>query len=133
MVFMMDKSLVIIIFMYLVSFSMLGAQYLFADVFGITLTNQNGQVLKSNVWTFIKYGNLNSYATQITAANQTVSFTNAVGQAGLLGWDLVTLATGTYIFNILVFFGVPYIIVWPLVLVYIILLGRSIMGWIRGI
>jgi len=36
---MIDKALMIIIFMYAIGFSILGVQYTLADTFGITMTN----------------------------------------------------------------------------------------------
>ena len=43
---MIDKALMIIIFMYSLSFSMLGIQYTVGDTFGVPLTNLAGTPVK---------------------------------------------------------------------------------------
>ena len=57
---MIEKSLIIITFMYAVSFSMLAGQYVLGDVFGVTITNFEGAEIKSNLLDVISTGTLNS-------------------------------------------------------------------------
>lgn len=130
---MIEKSLIIIIFMYISGFSILGAQYIWGDVFGVTMTNMQSQPLKNNLIVDINTATLNKVTGDVLATNQTSITLNAVGEAASIGWDLVLLATGTYVFDILLQLGVPIVFVGGIVAIYIILLVRSILGWIRGI
>ncbi len=66
---MINKPLYIIIFVYCVSFSMLGAQFL-ADSYGIVMQNQDGNPIKSEVIDNIRITNLNTFTNEIVA-NQT--------------------------------------------------------------
>lgn len=131
--FMIEKSLIIIIFLYIASFSLLGAQYIWADVFHITMTNFSGQPLKNNLITDIHTNTLNTITNSTIQTSPTSIISNVVGSAGGIAWDLVLLVTGTYIFDVLAQMGVPTIFIVGFVTVYIFLLIRSIMGWIRGI
>ena len=53
--------------------------------------------------------------------------------AAFVAWELVTLMTGTYIFYIMFLFGVPEIFVLVFVTLYVLLLARAILGYVRGI
>ena len=130
---MIEKSLIIIIFLYISSFSLLGAQYIWADVFHITMTNFSGQPLKNNLLTDIHTDTLNTITNSTLQTNPTNIISNVIGITGGIMWDLVLLATGTYIFDILSQLGVPLIFIVGFVAVYAFLLIRSIAGWIRGI
>ena len=66
---MIDKALMIIIFMYAVGFSMLGIQYTLADTFGITMTNMEGTPIKSALHGFIKDDEINERTQNIVSAN----------------------------------------------------------------
>ena len=112
---MIDKALMIIIFMYAVGFSMLGIQYTLADTFGITMTNMEGTPIKSALHGFIKDDNINERTQNIVSADfqgnstyydRVETFTTG---AAFVAWELVTLMTGTYIFYIMFLFGVPEI------------------------
>lgn len=79
---------------------------------------------------------------QITAAmagaesqiNSTlVPIENAFNIGLFVGWELLTILTGTYIFNFLLLMGVPSIIIAGLLLVYFIMVGRTIIALIRGV
>ena len=131
--FMIEKSLIIIIFLYITSFALLGAQYIWADVFHVTMTNFSGQPLKNNLLTDVHTNTLNQISNSTLQTNPANIIGNVVGNAGGIAWDLVLLVTGTYIFDVLAQMGVPTIFIVGFVTVYIFLLIRSIMGWIRGI
>lgn len=131
--FMIEKSLIIIIFVYILSFSLLGAQYIWADVFHITLTDFNGNNLKNNLLTDIHTSTLNQITNSTLQTSPTSIISNVVGVTGGIMWDLVLLVTGTYIFDLLYQLGVPLIFVAGFIAVYAFLLIRSIAGWIRGI
>lgn len=136
---MIDKALMIIIFMYAVGFSMLGIQYTLADTFGITMTNMEGTPIKSALHGFIKDDEINERTQNIVSANfqgnstyfdKVETFTTG---AAFVAWELVTLMTGTYIFYIMFLFGVPEIFVLVFVTLYVLLLARAILGYVRGI
>jgi hypothetical protein len=139
-VFMSEKAIVIIIFMYSTSFSLLAAQYVLGDVFGTTLTSPiTGQPLKSNLiggngtTGIISISTINTQQNNITSITRTNTVTNPIGTAAGQAWELLQILTGTYIFNVLALLGVPGIFVSGLVVLYVILLARAIIAYIRGI
>lgn len=119
--------------MYASSIALLGAQYIWADTFHVTMTNFQGQPLKNNLLKDMNQGTINQIANETIQTNQTNVTLNAVGLAANIGWDLILLVSGTYIFDVLAQLGVPVIFIVGFVVLYIFLLVRSIMGWIRGI
>lgn len=134
---MIDKPFMIILFMYLMSFSMIAAQY-FADSYGITLTNNAGTPVRPAALTYINTNNINTLTTTIQNAQDQENSTlgpvdNAFGIGYFIGWELFQLLTGTYIFNIITFFGVDAIYVAPIVVVYVFMLGIWLIAKIRGL
>lgn len=129
----------VIVFMYAVSMSILGAQYVLADAFGLTLTNFEGEPIESHIVGFINEDELNERTANIAAANFTANTTyydrieTFTTSAAYVAWELITLLTGTYIFNIMLLMGVPEHFVLIFVTLYILLLARAIIGYIRGI
>ena len=81
---MIEKSLIIITFMYAISFSMIAGQYVLGDVFGITVTNFEGVEIKSNLLDVINEGNLNSVTGNLNNLNQTTIEANPITAAGEL-------------------------------------------------
>lgn len=135
---MIEKALIVIIFMYSVSFAVLAGQYLIGDVFGITLKNYNGDEIRTPLLDVIDQDTLNSVTLSIANANDTrddtLSALENAYQVGIsVGFDLVMLLTGTYIFNLLWLLGVPPIIIAGMVIIYAILLGRALIAYIRGV
>ena len=136
---MIEKALMIIIFMYCVSFSIAGGQYVLADIFGITLVNFEGVPIQSHIVGLLNQGQLNTVQENIVAGNFTANstfydkietFTTA---AAYVAWELILLLSGTYIFNFMYLMGVPLYFVAAFVLLYGILLARAIIGYVRGI
>lgn len=135
---MIEKSLYIIIFMYISSFCLLGVQYVMADIFGLTLKNGEGVEIKSNVLAAINQNTLNQITGGIASVNSTYNSTlDAVENSFAIGisiaFDLLTLLTGTYIFNVLFVLGVPAIFIAGMIVVYAFLLGRAIIAYVRGV
>lgn len=136
---MIEKALVIIIFMYAVSFSVYGAQYVLGDVFGVTLVSYQGTVLKPYITTFLNEDQINTVTSNIVTSNYTANSTafdkieTFSVAAAYVAWELVSLLSGTYIFNFIYLMGVPQIFVVPVVVLYLILLARAIIGYIRGV
>lgn len=122
----------IVIFMYAVSFSLLGGQYVM-DVFGITMTNYEGVPIHSNLLAIVDTDNLNSVTNQLNQINGTEAEVDPVGVAAGLVVEVLQLMTGTYIFNLLFLFGVPDIFIYGLVTLYAIMLFRTLIAYLRGI
>lgn len=137
---MIEKSLIIIIFMYCASFGLLTFQYVIGDVFHVYYTNQDGQVLSNTqIITWLNNDTINQivgttvtgdYSANTTFYNKIETFTTA---AAFVAWNLVTILTGTYVFNILQFMGLPQIFVVGIVFIYILFLIRAIVGYVRGL
>jgi len=136
---MIDNALKIIIFMYAAGFSLLGVQYTLADTVGFTMTNMDGVPIKSALHGFIKDDEINTRTQNIVSADfqgnstyfdKVETFTTG---AAFVAWELVSLMTGTYIFYIMFLFGVPEIFVLVFVTLYVLLLARAILGYVRGI
>ena len=130
---MIEKPLIIIIFMYAASFGLLGAQYVLADVFGITLVNFEGVEIQSNLLDVIDTDSLNTVTGNLNTLNQTTIETDPVTAAAELVWDVLTLLTGTYVFNLLSLLGVPNIIIAGMVIIYAIMLFRTLIAYLRGV
>lgn len=129
-----------VMFMYAVSFAMLAGQYMVGDVWGITIRNYQGDEMKSNLLTFIDQNQLNAVTTNIAnatdAQNSTLAAVENAFQVGFnVGVELVTILTGTYIFNVVYFFLGPdsTIIIAGLVILYALLVGRALIALIRGV
>ncbi len=137
---MIEKSLIIIMFMYASSFALLGMQYTLGDSFGLTLIGADGQPIESNVVDFIQTGTLNT-VTGSFASNATDTDTNRnwftynpIVQAAGFVFEIFLLLTGTYIFNVLFFVvGIPQIWIAGFVILYFFLLMRTIVAYLRGI
>jgi len=136
---MLDSALKIMIFMWAVSFSVLGGQYVVGDVIGIELTNFNGDPVKSNLLTIIDVNQINTQTELIITANFTgnTTFYDRVETfttgAAFAAWELITLLSGTYIFNFMYLMGIPIMFVTFFVIIYFVLLARAVMGYVRGV
>lgn len=130
---MIEKALIIIIFMYSMSFSMLGTQYILGDTFGITMTSMTGVPIKSNLLSITNVDALNIIGANVTGTNATTIRTDPITAAAEMAYELFLLITGTYIFNMLLLFDVPEIFVAGLILIYTLLMIRAVVGYLRGI
>jgi hypothetical protein len=135
-----EKALMILIFMYAVSFSALAGQYFIGDVLDMELTNWQGAPIRSGILDFLNQDTLNEVTSDIANVNNTRNNTlDAVTQSfelGLtIGFDLLTLLTGTYIFNLmyLLLGEQSGIFIAGFVAIYAILLGRAIIAYLRGV
>lgn len=125
-------------FVYAISFSILGAQFIFADVMHVELTNFQGQPITTNIFNSLHQDTLNQIAINSTSQSPTwqQQVTNSLlylGAAAKIAWNLLLLITGFYVFAVMIDMGVPVIFVMMFIGLYIILLARSIPGWIRSI
>lgn len=131
---MIEKSLIIIMFMYTFSFVTLGIQYTLADSFGVTLVGADGQPIRSNVLDFVDTGNINTRTGAFVDANQTEMGLEPIVSAAGLVVEIFLLLTGTYIFNVLFFvIGISQVWVAGFVILYFFLLMRTIVAYLRGI
>lgn len=150
---MIDKVWYVIIFMYIASFSFLGVQYVVADVFHHTIvsmvtvtdpitgaTTEAGTPMKPIFVDVLGHSNINSVALRVANGDYHPSDNSpfdkvlqSVTAAAFIAWDGVLLISGTYVFNIIVLFGVPYIFVAGFQVVYTFLLIRGIIAIIRGV
>ena len=119
--------------MYATSFSILGVQFIIGDVMGVEMTDINGDTLKSSILTTIQIDQLNTSAQNVIGTNQTAVTTDPITAAAGIAWELILLMTGTYVFQIAYLLGIPSIIVAGMVLLYIILLMRTIIAYLRGV
>ena len=119
--------------MYSTSFSLLAAQYVFGDVYGITMVDINGNPVKSQLLTYTNYNAITNAQTNVTSTSRNTIVNNPVSAAAGIAWELILLITGTYIFNILLLFGIPSLFIAGLVALYFMLVMRAVIGYIRGI
>jgi len=128
-----EKALIVIIFMYSMSFSMLGTQFILGDVFGITMTSMTGVPIKSNLLSITDVETLNVLGGNVTSTNATTIRTDPITAAAEIAYELFLLITGTYIFNMLLLFDVPLPFVAGLILIYVLLMIRAVVGYLRGV
>lgn len=138
---MIDKSIMIIIFMYGASISFLTIEYVMVDVFHITVTNYNGEQLTGAfVTTQLNLAEFNTISSAIQ--NGTYSPTNGTfydkvetyATAGAaVAWNFISILSGLYVFNLLTFLGVPFPFVTGLAILYVFLLARTIIGLLQRI
>ena len=124
---------------------LVGVQYLYADVLGITLVNEDGIELRSTVLDILDMPNVNSVAVNIPNATQAENSTlSAIDNAFQVGYnvakiyvgsgvDVAMLLTGTYIFNLVYWVGIPSIFIVPMVVIYVFMLGRTLIAYVRGV
>lgn len=137
---MIDKSIMIIIFMYAASVSFLSVEFILIDVFHITVTNYNGDELTGTLvtnWMDLTTFNEISEAMANGTFNENTTFYDRVETYATAGaavtWNFVTLLTGLYIFNLIAFLGVPLPLVTGLAILYVFLLARTIIGLLQRI
>ena len=134
MVFMMEKALIIIVFMYATSFALIGAQYTIADVFGITLTDFNGHPLQSELIPITNSAKINLNTSNSTSTapsiinNQTIANASNVVNAA---WSFILMLSGLEIFSMIGMFGVPQVFTIPFVVLYIFFLIRAMIGLLK--
>jgi hypothetical protein len=126
--------------MYAASISFLTVEYMFVDVFHITVTNYNGQELTGGLVTnFMELETFDAVSGAIVNGtfNQNTTFYNKVETYATAGaavaWNFVTLLSGLYIFNLVIFLGVPLPFVIGIAILYVFLLARTIIGLLQRV
>ena len=131
--FMMEKALVMMVFLWASAFGLLGVQYVYADVFGITMVSPvTGTPMKSALLTYFNIGNINTIGSNVTSTPRSDVVSN-INEFLSLVWEMVQILTGTYVFNVFNLLGIPVITTAGFIVLYIFLLIRAYFGYIRGI
>lgn len=120
--FLSSKAVIIIITMYSLSVMLLVGQWAIADVFGITLTDFYGNPLPVTVLSLINQGQGNTIQNNATCSSISCIVTNTVNTTSNQIGQLIQLFTGTLIFNVLFYLGVPALMVTAMTFIYIIFL-----------
>ena len=132
---------------YIASFTMFGVQYTIGDIIGVDLvaidpttgsfTNTKMIDLLNEETTentnYNSFSDLSNGTNQIITLDENAVTTNPIGEAARVALLLFQIITGTYIFTILTYFGVPAIFVAGITMIYVILLARTIIAYLRGI
>ena len=145
-----ESAIKIMLFMWAVSFSVLGGQYIVGDVINVDLQNTwtdfNGDgvvdssdhiALKPHLLSIIDVDTINTTAENIVTAdfksNSTYYDKVETGTTALffVTWEIITLLSGTYIFNLLYLMGVPVMFIAFFVIMYVALLGRAVISYLR--
>jgi len=123
-------------FIYSISFSIVGAQFIFADVMHTHITNFQGVPISTDIAASLHQDTLNNIQINSTSTSQTwydQIVNNPFTAAAKIAWNLLLLISGFYVFAVMYDLGIPVIFIIPFIALYVILLARSIPGWIRSI
>jgi len=133
-----SKAPLIWMFMIFISGSALTMQFVLGDIFGVSFVTPDGDVIQSNILAIIDMDEINLRELNIIEANFTGNTTafnrvedSAVASA-YVAWEALQLVSGTYIFNLMILFGMPVVLVAILAIVYVFLLGYFIWTAVRG-
>lgn len=129
---MIDKPLFVIITMYILSFSLLGVQYV-ADSYGVTILAPDGTPLKAPLLETVRTDTVNTIISNVTTSNRDSFILDAIVAGATIAWEFFILLTGTYIFNLLILFGIPQVFVTGIVIVYSFLMINTLIAKIRGV
>ena len=137
---MLDKALMMLIIMYATSVAFLTVEYTIVDVLHVEVINYRGQTLNSTlVETWMNMDVFNEQSQKIingTFNENTTDYNRvetSITAAAAVAWNLIILLTGTQIFALMYFFGVPWPLVGGLVIIYMVLLARAIFGYINRV
>lgn len=119
---------------------MVGMEYTLGNVYHVEMVSPvTGLPIESAIVGYLQEDELNTRTANIVSANFTGNSTyfdkieTFTTGAAFIAWELVTLMTGTYIFWIMGLFGVPTWMITMFVALYVLLLARAILGYVRGI
>ena len=135
--------------LWIITFMLIGTQYLFGDVFGWDITiictdadvlfwkcsEYYGSPLKSYLLGYIDTAHITALLSDSLDGTDG-TFDRIIGfafAAAYVAWNLIAIFSGITIFQMLWFLGVPFIIVTGVALVYYVLLARAILGYVRGV
>lgn len=130
---MFERGLVVILFMYALSFSLLGVQYMLADVLGVQMTSMSGEPIRPNVLARTNIDRLAALSSDVQDTDPGTIQVSPILAAAEIAYDLFQIMTGTYIFTLLLVLDIPPIFVTGIVVLYTILMIRSIIAYLRGV
>ena len=123
-----DKAVMIMIFMYCVSFMVFAVQYLVADVIHVTIVSPvTGEPFVTALANSTNIAKINEVMQNFI----NIDFNNvvtAIPAASSVVWEIFQLMLGVYFFNLLYLIGLPAIVVVPMIFVYLVLLFLFILG-----
>ena len=128
------------IFMYALTTSLLAVQYMIADTYDMSLTNYKGESLAPPLLNIAQVSNFNEASTNIIDTNfngtvdgrpfdKVVDFNQSMAYSV---FQFLSILSGTYVFYIMYFLGIPLVVVGGFILLYSLLLIRTIVGILRG-
>ncbi len=120
---------------------MVGMEYSVNQVYHVEMVSRltGEQMPSSAIVGYLQNDDFNTSTTEITSANYTGNSTfyskveTFTTGAAYVAWELIGLMTGTYIFNMMLLIGIPAWFVTAFIALYILLLARAIIGYVRGI
>ena len=137
---MLDKALFIILCIYAISVSYITVQWAVVDVMHVTVQNYRGETLSASLIGGFMNINLFNSQTQLiingTFNQNTTDYNrveNSITAGAAVAWNLIILLSGTAIFTLLYFLGVPLPLVLGLAVIYIFLLARAIFGYLNRV
>ena len=138
---MIEKALIIVFVFYALGFMMIGLEYSVNQVYHVDMVSPlTGEPMDTSaIEGYLQSAEFNEATDNITTANFTGNTTfyskieTFTTGAAFVGWELIGLMSGTYIFNIMLQMGIPLWFVTAFIALYILLLARTVIGYIRGI
>lgn len=130
---MIEKALIVIIFMYSVSFSLVGVQFLFGDILGREITTFQGVAIANSTLQITNQTSLNTITSNVTSTDPGTITSDPITAAAQIAYQMFLILTGTYVFNLLGLVGVPQPFIVGMVFIYVILMVRAIIGYLRGV
>ena len=137
---MLDNALRIILFLYIVSGCMAAGDVLIAAPMGIQLQTLTGEPAGPQLSHIMQRMEDNDMAARLAEAAGEVDVGTQMERAIVsieLGLDMAVemfkMLAGLYAFDILTIFGVPHEITAIIVSVYVILVGRALLGYMPAI
>lgn len=130
--FISEKALVIMVFLWASGFGLLTAQYVFADVYHITMTSPvTGAPMKSALLTYFNIDTINTIGSNVTSTPRS-SIVSNINEFLSIVWEIIQILTGTYVFNLFNLLGIPTITTAGFIVLYLFLLIRAYIAYIRG-
>lgn len=130
--FISEKALVIMVFLWASGFGLLSAQYVFADVYHITMVSPvTGAPMKSALLTYFNIDTINKIGLNVTNTPRSDIVSN-INEFLSIVWEIIQILTGTYVFNLFNLLGIPVITTAGFIVLYLFLLIRAYIAYIRG-
>ena len=136
----MDKALYIVIFFYAAGIMMVGIEYTAGQIVHVEMISPlTGEPVNTAIVGYLQLGDFDVRTENIVTGNYTANSTffdkieTFTTGAAFVAWELIGLMTGTFIFHIMLLFGVPVWMVTMFILLYVLLLARAIIGYVQRV